>query len=219
MFEYLTPEELRYLASAPSRIEPDILQATKIRAYSTEIAYFKELGGSAQAGYLEAKGRIQRLIADTRSHTEFLLDLSGLSLTRLPPEVQLLERRAKYFYLDLSNNQFRSYYEVRCAITGQQSKQPIPFDAINFEGNPLRDLTPELIERGKFSTENIEKYWMKHWAKPYTLSSRIHDVVAEHRFSSAELIRLLELLQENLPQLIEDEVEPTTTDEAAPVVG
>ena len=198
--EYLTPDELQYLANVPSSIESDILEAVKIKKHAREILFLKRVPRSDQHLYLEAKEKIQSLIQNAQEYPEFLLDLSGRRLAQLPPEIHLLPRRAKYFYLDLSDNQFGSYFDVRDAVTQGRSNHPIPFDAINLEGNPLRDLPVEIIERGKFATENIEKYWMKHWAKPYTLSTRITDVVKEHRFNPAEVSRLLELLKETLRQ-------------------
>ncbi|MGF1451864.1 MAG: hypothetical protein ACFB21_07315 [Opitutales bacterium] len=196
--EYLTPAELEYLANVPSSIESDILESAKIKRHAREILFLKNVPKAEQHFYLEAKAKIQGLIQDPQEYPEFLLDLSDRRLTHLPPEIHLLPRRAKFFYLDLSNNRFTSYFAVRDAITQGRSNHPIPFDAINLEENPLRDLPVEIIERGKFATENIEKYWMKHWAKPYTLSNRITDVVKEHRFNPAEVSRLLELLQETL---------------------
>lgn len=198
MLEYLKPEELEYLAKAPSSIESDILESSKIRAHSNEINYLKSLSAPLQEHYLDAKRKIQQLIQSEQDYPEFLLDLSGRELASLPPEIHLMPRRAKYFYLDLSNNRFPSYFVVRSTITNSKSNHPIPFDAINLEGNPLKDLPVEIIERGKFATENIEKYWMKHWAKPYTLSARISDVVREHRFNQAEVERLMDLLQEQM---------------------
>lgn len=198
--EYLTPDELQYLANMPSSIEADILESSKIKHHAREILFLKLIPQEDQGHYLEAKEKIQGMIRESKEFNELLLDLSGRNLSQLPPEVHLLSRRAKFFYLDLSNNQFASYFAVRDAITQGRSNHPIPFDAINLEGNPLRDLPIEIVERGKFATENIEKYWMKHWAKPYTLSSRITDVVREHRFNPAEVARLLELLQETLQQ-------------------
>ncbi len=196
--EYLTPDELRYLANVPSSIESDILESAKIRGHAREILYLRGIPAKQQSLYLEAKAKLQALVQSTKEQAELLLDLSGRGLTQLPPEIHLLPRRAKFFYLDLSHNAISSYFSVRDAITQGKSNHPIPFDAINLEGNPLRDLPTEIVERGKFATENIEKYWMKHWAKPYTLSTRITEVVREHRFNPAEVSRLIELLQETL---------------------
>ena len=196
MRDYLTPEELEYLAKAPTSIEPDILESSKIKAHSEEILFLRSLPTAFQAHYLDAKLQIQRLIEQEKDYSEYLLDLSNRNLDRLPPEIHQLPRRARAFYLDLSSNRFSSYFAVRSAITRRQPNQPIPFDAINLEGNPLRDLPVEVVERGKFATENIEKYWMKHWAKPYTLASRIKEVVREHRFNDKEVERLTGLLDE-----------------------
>lgn len=199
MLEYLTADELDYLANAPSSIEPEILGSMKLKNHASEIVFLKGLPQQYRTCYLEAKRKIQELIRSDTEHKEFLLDLSESGLTQLPPELHILPRRAKYFYLDLSSNHFESYYVIRNAITHSKTNHPIPFDAINLEGNPLKDVPVDIIERGKFSTENIEKYWMKHWAKPYTLSARITDVVREHRFNDVEIGRLMELLQSALP--------------------
>lgn len=196
--DYLTPEELRYIAEAPSSLQNDILESSKIKQHAAEIQFYRGLTSSLQSRYLEAKRKILALVDDETRYPEYLLDLSNCQLVQLPPETHLLPRRAKYFYLDVSHNRFDSYFVIRSAITHGKANHPIPFDAINLEGNPLRDIPGEVIERGKFATEHIEKYWMKNWAKSYTLASRITEVVREHRFTEAETARLMELLKESL---------------------
>jgi hypothetical protein len=197
MQEYLTPEELDYLAKVPTSLETDILGAAHLKRHSAEIKFLRTLDEKRSKRYLEAKRKIQLLITEDRRYPEYMLDLSGCGLRQLPPEIHHLPRRAKAFYLDVSDNCFDSYFVIRSAITRQRSNHPIPFDAINMEGNSLRDIPSEVVERGKFSTEHIEKYWMKHWAKAYTLATRIRDVVNEHRFSEPEVLRLMQLLKES----------------------
>jgi len=191
---YLSVDELLYLARAPKSLVIEILRTPAAKAHLPEIESFARWDKSRQRNYLIAKQRLQQVIEDGTRHENLLVDLSGLQLEALPPEIFFVVRRAKRFRMDLSNNRLTHYYQIRRSITRDQPDHPIPFDAIDLSQNPIRDLSPEIIERGNISAHYMEEYWLRHWAKPYTIAHRVTDTMAVQRFTEQDVVNALKLM-------------------------
>lgn len=191
---YLTVDELIYLARVPKTLALEILRTPSAQRHLVEIDTFNGWGKDRQQDYLLAKHRLHEAIADTTKYENRLIDLSGLQLDCLPPEIHHVVRRARRFRLDLSGNHFTHYYLIRRAITRDLPDHPIPFDAINLDGNPLEDLPAEIIERGKRSAHYLEECWLRRWAKPYNLAQKVTDTMEAQRFTEGDVVNALKLM-------------------------
>ncbi|MGE9294905.1 MAG: hypothetical protein ACQKBV_01250 [Puniceicoccales bacterium] len=191
---YLSVDELRYLARAPKSLILEVLHTPAAKSHLVEIETFAAWDKPRQRNYLLAKHRLQELIEDSSRHENLLVDLSGLQLESLPPEIFFVVRRAKRFRLDLSKNRLTHYYLVRRSITRDQPDHPIPFDAINLDHNPIADLSSEIIQRGKVSAHYMEEYWLRHWAKPYTIANKVTSTMEMQRFTEPDVVNALKLM-------------------------
>ncbi|WP_309399325.1 hypothetical protein [Cerasicoccus maritimus] len=191
---YLSVDELLYLAQAPKSLILEILKTPSAQHHLIEIDAFTAWDKERQRDYLVAKHRLQEIIADGTRYENMEVDLSNLQLESLPPEVHFVIRRAKRFRLNLSGNQFRQYFEIRRAITRDSHDHGIPFDAINLDGNPIQDLSLEMIERGKISAHYLEEYWLRHWAKPFTIAEKVTRTMELQRFTGQDVVNALKLM-------------------------
>ncbi len=191
---YLSVDELLYLAQAPKSLILEILKTPSAQSHLVEIDAFTSWNKERQRDYLVAKYRLQELIDDAARHTNFVVDLANLQLTCLPPEIHYVNRRAKRFRLDLSGNQFSHYYQIRRAITRDLPDHGIPFDAIDLQGNPIEDLSADIIERGKTSAHYMEEYWLRHWAKPYTIAQKVTKTMEMQRFTGQDVVNAMKLM-------------------------
>ncbi|MBK1856782.1 hypothetical protein [Cerasicoccus arenae] len=191
---YLSVDELLYLAQAPKSLILEILKTPSAECHLLEIDAFTSWDKERQRDYLVAKYRLQEVITDGTRYTNFLVDLSNLQLTSLPPEIHYVVRRAKRFRLDLSGNQFTHYYLIRRAITHDLPDHGIPFDAIDLDGNLIEDMSPEMIGRGKISAHYLEEYWLRHWAKPYTIAHKVTKTMGMQRFTGQDVVNSIKLM-------------------------
>jgi len=191
---YLSVDELLYLARAPRSLILEILRTPAAKAHLPEIETFASWDRPRQHNYLSAKQRLQEVIEDGTRYENLLVDLSGLQLDALPPEVYYVNRRARRFRLDVSNNRLTHYYLIRRSITRDQPDHPIPFDAINLDHNPIEDLSAEIVERGKLSAHYMEEYWLRHWAKPYTIAHKVTGTMEIQRFTEQDVVNALKLM-------------------------
>lgn len=191
---YLSVDELLYLAQAPKSLILEILKTPSAQGHLVEIDAFTSWDKERQRDYLVAKYRLQEVIADATRYDNYLVDLSNLQLSSLPPEIHYVVRRAKRFRLDLSHNQFTHYYLIRRAITHDMPDHGIPFDAINLDGNSIEDLSDDIIERGKTSAHYLEEYWLRHWAKPYTIAHKVTKTMEMQRFTGHDVVNAMKLM-------------------------
>ncbi|MEO0794660.1 MAG: hypothetical protein AAFX93_05845 [Verrucomicrobiota bacterium] len=191
---YLSVEELLYLSQAPRSLILEILRTPAAQTHLPEIEAFASWDRERQRDYLVAKHRLQEVIKDETRHDNFVIDLSSLQLETLPPEIHFVMRRAKRFRLDLSGNNFNHYYSVRRAISRDQPDHPFPFDAINLADNPIEDLSPAIVQRGKESAHYLEEYWLRHWAKPYTIAKKFTHTMEMQRFTASDVVHAMKLV-------------------------
>lgn len=191
---YLSVDELLYLAQAPKSLILEILKTPSAESHLIEIDAFTSWDRERQRDYLVAKYRLQEVIEDPTRYENMVVDLSNLQLACLPPEIHLVVRRAKRFRLDLSHNAFTHYYLIRQAITHDLPDHGIPFDAINLDGNDIQDLSSAIIERGKISAHYLEEYWLRHWAKPYTIARKVTKTMEMQRFTGHDVVNAMKLM-------------------------
>lgn len=191
---YLSVDELLYLAQAPKSLILEILKTPSAQRHLVEIDAFAEWDKERQRDYLVAKYRLQEIINDGTRYDNLLVDLSNLQLSSLPPEIHYVVRRAKRFRLDLRHNRFTHYYLIRRVITHDLPDHGIPFDAINLEHNPIEDLPEAIVERGKVSAHYLEEYWLRHWAKPYTIAQKVTKTMELQRFTGQDVINAMKMM-------------------------
>ncbi|WP_309385950.1 hypothetical protein [Cerasicoccus frondis] len=191
---YLSVDELLYLAQAPKSLILEILKTPSAKTHLVEIDAFASWDKERQRDYLVAKHRLQEIITDASRYENMEVDLSNLQLETLPPEIHYVVRRAKRFRLNLAGNHFTHYYEVRRWITRDTPDHGIPFDAINLDGNPIMDLSEAMIERGKVSAHYLEEYWLRNWAKPYTIAERVTRTMELQRFTGQDVVNAMKLM-------------------------
>ncbi|WP_269541258.1 hypothetical protein [Cerasicoccus fimbriatus] len=191
---YLTVDELLYLAQAPKSLILEILKTPSAKTHLVEIDAFTSWDQERQRDYLVAKYRLQEIITDASRYDNYEVDLSNLQLESLPPEIYFVVRRARRFRLNLSGNRFTHYYQVRRAILRDMPDHGIPFDAINLDGNPIEDLSEEMVERGKTSAHYLEEYWLRHWAKPYTIAEKVTRTMEMQRFTGQDVVNAMKLM-------------------------
>jgi len=191
---YLSVDELLYLAQAPKSLILEILKTPSAQSHLLEIDAFTAWDKERQRDYLVAKYRLQEVIEDATRYDNLLVDLSNLQLASLPPEIHNVVRRAKRFRLDLSHNQFTHYYSIRRSITRDTPDHGIPFDAINLENNPIEDIPAAIVQRGKTSAHYLEEYWLRHWAKPYTIAQKVAKTMEMQRFTGQDVVNAMKMM-------------------------